>query len=300
MYFDQVAFAGGGNRCFWQAGFWSALAPALQRPPGAVAAVSAGAAVACALFAGTFERGFEHHKRAVQRNAHNLHVRNLLKAKPLFPHGAMYRSAILGSINADALARLHQGPEITIVVARPPRWASRRMAVLLGALSAGLDAWNAQRLDAAAALRLGFAPIHVSVRDCRTPEELADVIVASSCVPPLTPLMQHQGMALLDGGLLGTVPHHAGQAAVGPTLVLLTRPFKRLPIWQGTTFVQPSRPVPVGTWDYTDNAALQAAFELGQHDAAEFFATHRAQRQYSTRSTALAPTVADRVWRLPS
>jgi hypothetical protein len=54
------------------------------------------------------------------------------KARPVFPHGAMYRSAILGNINAQALARLHQGPDITIVVARPPRWASRRLAMLLG------------------------------------------------------------------------------------------------------------------------------------------------------------------------
>lgn len=275
MHFAQVVFCGGGNRCFWQAGFWSVLAPALQAPPGAVAGVSAGAAMACVLLAGTFESGFEHHKRAVQRNPYNLYVRNLLKAQPVFPHGAMYRAAILGSINASALRRLHQGPDITIVVARPPRWAPRRLALLLGAVSAGVDAWNARHIQAAAALSLGFRPLYVSVRDCRTPEELADVIVASSCVPPLTPLMQHQGRALLDGGLVGAVPLNAVPHGGGQTLVLLTRQYARLPELRGTTYVQPSRPVPVGTWDYTDNAALQAAFELGQSDGAEFFATHR-------------------------
>lgn len=277
MHFDQVVFSGGGNRCFWQAGFWSALAPALKRPPAAVSAVSAGAAIACVLFAGTFESGFEDHKRAVQRNPYNLYVRNLLKAKPVFPHGAMYRSAILGSINSAALARLHQGPDITIVVARPPRWASRRLAMVLGAVSAGVDAWNAHHLDAAAALNLGFEPLHVSVHDCRTPEELADVIVASSCVPPLTPLMHQQGIPLLDGGLVGTVPRNPAHASKGHTLVLLTRQFKCLPDIPCTTYVQPSRPVPVGTWDYTDNIALQAAFELGQSDGAEFYATFKAQ-----------------------
>ena len=49
MHFDHITFTGGGNRCFWQAGFWSALSPALKHPPGAVAAVSAGAAMACVL-----------------------------------------------------------------------------------------------------------------------------------------------------------------------------------------------------------------------------------------------------------
>ncbi len=291
MHFEHIVFAGGGNRCFWQAGFWMALAPRLQRPPGAVAAVSAGAAVACALFADTFERGFEDHKRAVQHNRHNLHVRNLLRAQPLFPHGAMYRAAILRSINSAALERLHQGPDITIVVARPPRWASRRLAVLLGAVSAGVDAWNAHHLEAAAALRLGFQPLLVSVRDCRTPDELADVIVASSCVPPLTPLMQHQGMALLDGGLVGTVPQGRHTAPGARTLVLLTRPFRHLPERPGTTYVQPSRPVPVGTWDYTDNSALQAAFELGLQDGAAMA---------SAMPSAMASTApAPRPWRPP-
>ena len=277
MHFEQVVFTGGGNRCFWQAGFWSVLAPTLSPPPVGVSAVSAGAAMACALFAGTFESGFEDHKRAVQRNPSNLYVRNLLKSTPVFPHGAMYRSAILGSINSAALARLHQGPDITIVVARAPPWASRRLAILLGAVSAGVDACNGHPLYAAAALRLGFRPLHVLVRDCHTPEELADAIVASSCVPPLTPLMQHQGLALLDGGLVGTVPGVPAPQPYWRTLVLLTRPFRQLPDTPGTTYMQPSKPVPVGTWDYTDNAALQATYELGKSDAAEFFATSKAQ-----------------------
>lgn len=287
MHFDNLVFSGGGNRCFWQAGFWSALAPYLQGPPTSVSAVSAGAAIACVLFSGTFESGFEDHKRAVQRNPYNLYVRNLLKAKPLFPHGAMYRSAILGSINAVALARLHQGPDITIVVSCPPRWASTRLAMLLGAVSAGVDALHGHSLNAATALNLGFRPLHVSVRDCQTPEELADVIVASSCVPPLTPLMQHAGVALLDGGLVGTVPLATAQAMPGQTLVLLTRQFNQLPELPGVTYVQPSRPVPVGTWDYTDNDALQAAFDLGQSDGAEFYATLKAQSSRQRKARGL-------------
>ena len=27
--FDQVVFAGGGNRCWWQAGFWDVVQPEL-------------------------------------------------------------------------------------------------------------------------------------------------------------------------------------------------------------------------------------------------------------------------------
>ncbi|RFO96034.1 Patatin [Rhodoferax lacus] len=283
MHFDTIVFSGGGNRCFWQAGFWSVIESAMQLRPLRVTAVSAGAAMACVLFAGTFESGFEGHKRAVLRNPYNLYVRNLLKAKPVFPHGAMYRAAILASINAAALERLHQGPDIQIVVARPPAWAPGRLAVVLGAVSAGVDALNSHKLEAAAARRLGFRPVHVSVRDCHTPQELADLIVASSCVPPLTPLMHADGMPVLDGGLVGTVPTGPDGQAQGHTLVLLTRPFRRLQPQPGTLYVQPSSPVPVGTWDYTDDKALQAAYELGQSDGAEFFATIRASTSRGSR-----------------
>ena len=292
--FDQVVFAGGGNRCFWQAGFWSALAPALARPPAQVAAVSAGAAMACALFSGTFERGFARHKQAVGRNARNLYAHNLLKAQPVFPHGQMYRAALLSSLDAQALDRLHRGPDITILIARAPRWASARVALLLGAISLGVDALNGQAVNAASARRLGFSPWCRTVRDCHTAEELADLIIASSCVPPLTPQARHGGAALLDGGLVGNVPTAflgSGQPARGRTLVLLTRQFRKLPHVAGHTYVQPSAPIPVGTWDYTSPARLQAAFDLGSRDGDAFCATlqHRSQPLWRHHDPAAIP-----------
>ena len=42
--FEAVVFAGGGCRCFWQAGFWEVAAPALGWQPRVAGAVSAGAA----------------------------------------------------------------------------------------------------------------------------------------------------------------------------------------------------------------------------------------------------------------
>ena len=39
--FDAVAFAGGGNRCYWQGGFWEAAAERLGLAPTLAAGVSA-------------------------------------------------------------------------------------------------------------------------------------------------------------------------------------------------------------------------------------------------------------------
>ena len=41
--FDAIAFAGGGNRCYWQGGFYEAAAGRLRFPPRLVVGVSAGA-----------------------------------------------------------------------------------------------------------------------------------------------------------------------------------------------------------------------------------------------------------------
>lgn len=270
VHFEHLVFAGGGNRCLWQAGFWSIAAAALQLEPRGVVAVSAGSAIACALFSGTFDHGFEGFKRAIAANKRNLYWDNLLRKNPVFPHGRMYRGVILDSIDASALVRLHQGPEIRVLISRPPPWASRRVAMLLGAISFGIDAWGKESVHASMGRRIGFKPLYISVRECTTPDTLADLIIASSCVPPLTPQARRDGIDLFDGGLVSNVPADAVARQGGETLVLLTRQFAQLPVVPGRTYVQPSQPIPVGAWDYTNDAAVQSTFDLGRRDGERF------------------------------
>ena len=270
--FDNVVFAGGGNRCFWQAGFWSVAAPALGIRPARVAAVSAGAAIACSVLADNFYLGFRHYKRALAANASNIHLRNLLGDRPLFPHGSMYRDTLLTSIDERALTRLKRGPEISILVSRPPAWASPRVALLLGMIATSIDDWRGECVHTSAGSRIGFRPLFLSARDCPTPEALADLIIASSCVPPLTPQARHNGAALFDGGFFSNIPAQGVAGAQGETLVLLTRRFARLPAIAGRTYVQPSQAIPVAAWDYTNVGAVQATFDLGRRDAERFCA----------------------------
>lgn len=273
MHFENVVFAGGGNRCFWQAGFWSVAASRLDLKPSGVVSVSAGSAVACALFAGTFEQGFSGFKRAIAENERNLYLSNLLHKRPVFPHGKLYRNAILGSIDGHALTRLHNGPEIFVLIACPPRWASAHVAFVLGVVAVGWDACNKKAVHSRGGYRVGFKPQYLSVRECATPAELADLIMASSCVPPLTPQARRNGKAIFDGGLVNNVPTDGVPQKDQQTLVLLTRQFPKLPETAGCTYVQPSQPIPAGFWDYTDDAALQATFELGCRDAERFCAS---------------------------
>jgi predicted acylesterase/phospholipase RssA len=279
MHFENIVFAGGGNRCFWQAGFWSVASAVFDLKPARVASVSAGSAIACALFAGTFEQGFANFKQAIAGNERNVYPSNLLHRQPVFPHGGLYRDAILGSIDAPALARLHHGPNIHILVSCPPSWSSERLAFLLGLCAVGLDALRKNSVHDSMGGRFGFKPAFMSVRECATPDALADLIIASSCVPPLTPQSRRNGKPIFDGGLVSNVPTDGITEHRGQTLVLLSRQFASLPSIAGHTYVQPSEPIPVRVWDYTNHAALQATFDLGRRDGEAFCAAARPQVQ---------------------
>jgi predicted acylesterase/phospholipase RssA len=263
-----IVFAGGGNRCVWQAGFWTEAAPRLGLEPARVAAASAGAAMACVLFAGRFEHALAHFKAATAANRRNAYPRNALRGQRVFPHWAMYREALLDAIDEAALARLHRGPDIVVPITRKPAWLGARSAFAVAGIADALEHAVAPSPHPRFARRLGFRAEYARVRDCATPEALADLVLASSCTPPLTPRLAYGGRPALDGGIADNVPVEA--AGEGPTLVLLTRRFGQLPARAGRTYVQPSRPVPVASWDYTDPLGLQAAFDLGRRDGEAF------------------------------
>ena len=263
-----AVFAGGGNRCFWQAGFWSEAAPRLGLAPQRVAATSAGAAMACVLFAGRAREGLEYFKAVISANPRNVYPGNVFRGRPVFPHATIYRGALLAIIDAAALERLRAGPEILVPVTRAPRWLGRRAAFAVAGLADSLEHLARPAVHPRLARRLGFVAEYVRVGACATPEALADLVLASSCTPPFTPALTLGGRPALDGGIADNVPAAAVEATDGPTLVLLTRRFARLPVHPGRVYVQPSAPIPVSPWDYTDPEAIQAAFDLGRQDGA--------------------------------
>ncbi len=268
--FESVVFAGGGNRCVWQAGFYRTVAQALDLAPARAAAASAGAAVAAVLFAGCFDAALAHFKRATAANLRNIQLANLFNGAPIFPHAAMYRRVLLEVIDDGALATLHAGPDLRVPITRAPRWLGARTAFAIAGLADAVEHAFGAPVHPQLAPWLGFRADYATVRQCRTPEALADLVLASSCTPPFTPLLLHGGKPALDGGIADNVPVAALGDAPGPTLVLLSRRYRRLPTHGSRVYAQPSADVPVSSWDYTDPAGLQAAYDLGQRDGEMF------------------------------
>lgn len=270
--FTSVVFAGGGCRCLWQAGFMVEAASALEIVPTEVAGASAGAAIACMYYAGRTDFAMEHFKEATSRNRRNFYPFRIFGRQPVFPQYTMYRDLMLKTMDGPAMKKLKKGPDIRILVSRPPAWLGPRSATLIGISAYLTDKHLYGSVHPKLPSRLGFYPEVESARDCETAEALADLVLASSCTPPFTPIMRRNGATVLDGGLIDNVPMRALSNNEGTALILLTRQYPQtaIPAIAGRVYVQPSRPSPIAKWDYTNPRGIQEVFDLGKRDGETF------------------------------
>jgi predicted acylesterase/phospholipase RssA len=268
-----ITFAGGGNRAFFQLGLMKRLGPLLLPRLGAIAACSAGACVATLWLA---ERADETHAFWIKRREgveKNLDVRRLLARQPLAPHGAVYRDTLLFSFRDGGFERVISQPfPIWVLAARFPRGLPSSIAV-----AAGISAYSLEKrirpemIHPSFGKRLGFRPFIFDARDCRSPEELADLILASSATPPFTPIGRFAGEALLDGGMVDNVPAFVAERdpLMKLNLVLLTRPYPAAVLGRhgARYYLAPSAPVPIERWDYTRPDRLGATIDMGEREA---------------------------------
>jgi phospholipase, patatin family len=88
-------------------------------------------------------------------------------------------------------------------------------------------------------------------------------------VPPV----ELDGVPACSGSLVDPVPVDLVADVPGQTLVLTTRTYNRkTPVFalEGRLYVQPSVPLPVGSWDFTSPQRFLKAYEQGRVDAESF------------------------------
>ncbi len=288
--FEQVVLAGGGHRCWWQAGFWDVVAPRIALRPRVIAGVSAGAGIACLLYANDTREAIRFCYRAMVGNRSNAYWGNLLRpGERVFPQYAIYRIALKTLLGGPHFAQLQRSaPEIRVVYARIPSLLGLRSAALLALAADQIDKGGSKALHPRFARQFGFTTEIERVQDCHSDDDLVALILASSCTPPFTPLVYRRGRPVLDGGLVDSIPVQAVDPAPVPTLVLTTRCYPGYaPIFglDGRTYVQPSRTIPVSSWDYTAPDRIESTFVLGREDGEDFLrsighgALERVQRE---------------------
>jgi len=269
-----LTFAGGGNRAFYQMGLLQRLAHMLTPRLGAVAAVSAGACVAVVHFAQRHEetRSFWMHRR--QGVTKNFEWKRLLAGKRPTPHGPIYRDTVIFAGREGGLERIRALPfPLLVLTAAYPRLVpGPAMFALGGALYTLERRLRPKNMHPSIATRIGLESVVHDARDCESPEELADLVIASSATPPFTPMGRFRDRTLLDGGLIDAAPAHLAEAVEGVTksVVLLTRsvPHAYLAHHRDRLYLSPRRPVAVSTWDYTRPERVDATIRQGVHEAA--------------------------------
>jgi hypothetical protein len=272
LSYSAVVFAGGGSRCFWQAGFWLALEPRLSAPPKAVAAASGGASTACHVLAGQARACLEFYRQASKGRRKNFEYANLFNHDKVYLGHRVYRGALETVLAGQGMDRLHDGPEIRVLMARPPAWAPGVLGTALGYLSYTLEKRLLNPVHPKWGPRMGFRPLVGRADLCRSSKEVADLVLASSCLPPLVMVPGWQGHAVLDGGFIDNAPLALLAESERPALVLLTRryPKEKLRGHDGVTYVQPSRTLAISKFEYVDYDLIQAAFDQGLADGELF------------------------------
>jgi predicted acylesterase/phospholipase RssA len=271
-----LTFAGGGNRAFWQMGLLNRWADRLLPRAAVVAGCSAGACVVAIYLTERQEATAAFWRERRSHVTRNFEWRNLLAGQSPAPHGPIYRATLLHALEGGGFERVRRQPFPLLVLASGfPRLAPAPLAVTAGIAAYQLEkAVRRRMVHPALGRALGFRPFVHDARACESPEELADLIIASSATPPFTPVGSFRGRRLLDGGLVDNVPAFVAETgpAVRRNLVLLTRQYPpEATGWRGSRlYLAPSEPVPISRWDYTRPELLDETVALGERDAERY------------------------------
>jgi predicted acylesterase/phospholipase RssA len=271
--FDAVAFAGGGNRCYWQGGFWEALNARHPQSPTRVVGVSAGAFQACFSLIGEGERVRRIVIEACATIEKELVWSEMLRGRSPFIVGSLYRDLLTDIFGELELAALKAAPEVLIQLTHPPRFVPPLLAAY-----AAIGAYQVEKVWLGAAhsragRHVGLFPSWVSTHEIATPAELVAALMGTAAVPPFMPVGLVNGRPALDGGLVDNPPVDRiaeVEARGGRTLVLTTRAGRSMREVANRMVASPSVPIRTSRFAVTDGAAIRAAYELGLKDGEAF------------------------------
>jgi predicted acylesterase/phospholipase RssA len=268
-----LTFAGGGNRAFYQLGLLSRWEQTLLPRVAAVASVSAGACVITTFLSGRREEARQFWLDRAKGITRNFDWSKLLRGERPAPQGEIYHETLLVTFREGGLERIRQQPfPIYVLAAQFPWHTPRMLSVALGIGMYSLERTIRRAPHPRSPRWLGFTPIAVDARLCETPEELAALILASSATPPFTPIGNFRGVKLLDGGMIDNAPAFVAESQhpdARHSIVMLSRPYHPsvMGIQGRRLYLAPTRPTPIGRWDYTQPHLLDETVRMGEDEA---------------------------------
>lgn len=273
LSFDAIGFAGGGNRCYWQSGFFKVLSERHPQHTSYYVAVSAGAYHCAMNLAGVGDRVRAAAFSFAEQNIPDLDWAALRAGRSPLVVGSLFRQFLAQQFGQAELEALKAQPPILIQLACPPGWMPGGLAALGSIAAYQIEKRLTGGAHSKAGRYLGLKPAWVSTHDLATPADLVDAIMATSSVPPFMPVGRVGTKNHLDGGLVDNPPTlklHETESAGGRTLLLTTRYGRLPPSAPNRIVVGPSEDIPVNKFTVGDAAGLRHAYELGLKDGEAF------------------------------
>ena len=268
-----ITFAGGGNRAFYQLGLLHYWGERLRPRLGGVAACGVGACVALVWLTGRETQTLRFWRARRQGVRGRFEVGRLLRGKRPDPRPDIYRDTLMCAFSEDGLPKVRALPfPVLVTTAVPPRLLPARVGSVLGIAAKTFE--QRLRKDAVhpvAGRSLGFRSHVVDARDCQSPQQLTDLIIASSTAPSLVRSERFGGRRLVDGGLVDDVPASVADSIAGVrrNVVLLTRryPASKVGDKGNRLYVAPSGPSPMRRGEHARAELVDRIIEQGERDA---------------------------------
>jgi len=275
---STLVLAGGGNRCWWQAGALRHLMEQGMRLPAQLVGTSAGAAVAASILAEGADTALQACLRLYASNPRIFDWSSLSKLKLKFAHQHVYPAWVEAFLNEATFDTLrHSSSRLVVALTRPARFLGMRGSVAAGTVAYLVDKylWNSihPRLPRLFGLRQDFMVLN----DCSDIEMAQSLLIAAASAPPIMSARPVGGGPAIDGGYTDNAPiPPQSEQERSTTLVMLTRHYPKLPPlfrWHGRTYWQPSQRIPVSTWDCTSKTTVHEAYDLGAQDSIQALQT---------------------------
>lgn len=277
--FETLVFAGGGNRCWWQAGLIGALCRGMGWNPRRLIGVSAGAAIATAYACDRVEYALRDAIAQFDATPRNIEWRRLLRAKRPFVLPGIYPKWIDSFLDDQTLDRIRQNHfQVEVGVTRPARLLPFAISATMALLLHASEKLWLRGVHAKLPHRLGFRAQYFNLATCSDVSEARLWLLASAAAIPVTPAYRVAGLPALDGGFYDSIPRPPRTPRSLDTLVLLTRHksnFPRIFEHGGAVYIQPSMMVAATNFDCTSGQNVLLTYEQGLQEALQLLDASR-------------------------
>jgi predicted acylesterase/phospholipase RssA len=269
--YHNIVFAGGGNRCWWQAGVIDVLSQHACWQAQRLIGASAGAGIATAFATGRLSDALVCATERFNATVRNIEWRNLLKGQRPFMLSRIYPDWIGSFLNESDLEQLKKiGLKIEVVITRPIPYLPLTLSTLLALGLYASEKYWLKNFHARLPHHLGFRAEYLDLTQSAKLADARTLLMASAAAVPITPTHRVGGRAALDGGFYDSIPLPQTRQGDPETLVLLTRHRADLPQMfkhQQRVYLQPTKRVAAINMDCTSGTNVQLTYAQGRSES---------------------------------